>query len=591
MAALPLVPLPAAAQDAPESCPQGRISRIFIDNHSVFDVDELGEDVPWSWAYRVVNALHIRTRASFIRDELLFQTGDCYDPFLLEDSGRLLRAHPFLAHADVYAVTPEEGEHHVVVDTRDEWTTQVDLGVSFDDGIRFEALEITEENFLGRGVLLEGFFRERRERKDLGVRLASPRLLGTRLDGSLEVGSTRAGNLVVQSLEYPFVGEAGRVAMRQLYLRRDEVFPYSLEGAEVEPYTHLALPFRDERAELSVGARLGQPGNLTLLGMALTRETLEYDGFPGSVEAVRDNDFGAGEPAPDGLRSPLALQARPASTTRLHFLLGQRNLRFLQERGLDALDGEQDLQLGTDLGLTLGRSVDVLTASGIEASDDLYTRLRFFAGADPGTSFVFLNLALQARQIVSDPRGEDGWRDVLAEGDLYGYIRSRRFPRQTFFARISGAGGWQMRTPFQLTLGGRSSVRGYGLEDFPGGRRVLATLEDRIFLDWPAPELLDAGLTAFVDVGRVWPGDVPYGVDSGWRVAVGGGLRLGFPAGSRGVARVDLAFPLTREEGHGPVLRITLYEVLGLTTGFFDPQMERSRRVTVGPDSFTRDRR
>ena len=559
-------------------------------------MEELGEDVPWSWAYRVVNALHIRTRASFIRDELLFQEGDCYEPFLLEDSGRLLRAHPFLAHADVYAVAPEEGERHVVVDTRDEWTTQVDLGVSFDDGVRFEALEVTEENFLGRGILMEGFFREQRERKDLGLRVASPRLLGTRMDGSLAVGSTRAGNLFVQSLEYPFVGEAGRVAMRQLYLRRDEIFPYSLAGTAASAegdgsFTHLALPFRDERVELSVGGRLGQPGNLTLLGMALTRETLEYRGFPGSVEAIPDNDFAAGQPAPEALRSPLARQARPASTTRLHFLLGQRNLRFLQVRGLDALDGEQDLQLGTDLGLTIGRSVDVLTASDIEASDDLYTRFRFFLGADPGTSFVFLNMGLQARQIVSGPQGEDGWRDVLAEGDLYGYIRSRRFPRHTFFARVSGAGGWQMRTPFQLTLGGRASVRGYGLEDFPGGRRVIATLEDRVFLDWPAPDLVDAGLSLFVDVGRVWPGDIPYGVDSGWRAAVGGGLRLGFPAASRGVARLDVAVPLSRESGRGPVFRLTLYEVLGLTTGFFDRQMERSRRVTVGPDSFTRDRR
>jgi hypothetical protein len=31
---------------------------------------------------------------------------------------------------------------------------------------------------------------------------------------------------------------------------------------------------------------------------------------------------------------------------------------------------------------------------------------------------------------------------------------------------------------------------------------------------------------------------------------------------------------------------VTLLELLGLTTGFLDPEMERSRRVTIGPDSF-----
>ena len=57
------------------------------------------------------------------------------------------------------------------------------------------------------------------------------------------------------------------------------------------------------------------------------------------------------------------------------------------------------------------------------------------------------------------------------------------------------------------------------------------------------------------------------------------------------MARVDLAFPLARDGGRSPVLRISLFEVLGLTTGFFDPQMQRSRRVTVGPDSFVQEGR
>jgi hemolysin activation/secretion protein len=142
-----------------------------------------------------------------------------------------------------------------------------------------------------------------------------------------------------------------------------------------------------------------------------------------------------------------------------------------------------------------------------------------------------------------------------------------------------------MVSPYQLTLGGRSSVRGFREEDFPGAQRMLLTLEDRILIRWPAPDLLDMGLTLFADAGRIWAGDVPYGMDSGWRGTVGFGLRIGFPAGSRRVTRMDLAFPVGGGGG-GPVFRITAFELTGILTGFSDPQLRRSRRVNVGPDQF-----
>lgn len=593
--ALGLLPLLSggalAAQEPapPVPCAEGRISHVFVDNHSIFDVDDLEESGSLGWAYGLANALHIRTRADFIRDEILFQEGDCYDPLLLEESGRILRSYPFIARADVYAVEQLDGTKHVVVDTQDEWTTQVDLGVSLDQGLNLEALEVTEENFLGRGILLEGFLSQRREQKDLGARLELPRLFGTRLDARIGGGTTRAGSFFTQSLQYPFVGEVGRLAMRQVVRRRDEIFPFA--AGPDRDFTHLALPLVDEQVEVSVAARVGRPGNLTVFGLGVTRSTLDFPSFPGAVEVVRDGDFGAGEPAPPELQGLVAGQVYPLSSTRINFMVGQRNLRFIRVRGLDPLAGEQDVQLGTDIGLTLGRSVDALTAAGVPTSDDLFTRVRVFAGADPGTSFVFLNLAAQGRQIFSGEEQENGWRDVLAEVDLYGYLRSRRIPGHTVFARVSGTGGWHMDVPYQLTLGGRSAVRGWNEDDFPGARRVVATVEDRIFLSWPAPDFMDFGLTVFGDVGRVWPGDVPFGMDSGWRASVGAGLRLGFPAGSRGVARVDLAFPITEDNRRGPILRVSLYELLGLTTDFFDAEMERSRRVTVGPDSFVQEAR
>ena len=583
---LPAAPL--AAQQRTTPCPDGRVSNIFVDNHSIYDVDALDGSGLLRWFYTAANALHMKTRKSFIRSELLIHEGDCYDPLLLEESGRILRGYAFLARADVFAVDQPDGTKHVVVDTQDEWTTQVDFGVAFDSGLNVEVLDISQENLLGRGIDVNAFYRQRKERKDIGAGIQFPRLFGTRTDGAVSGGRTRAGRFVEESIAYPFVGEIGRLALRQSYRRRDELFPYVVDDPEAAGFSHVLLPNRDEREELAVAGRLGRPGSLTLLGMGFSRESLE---FKGDLEIARNSDFDNTAPAPQEVHSLLQAQTHPAATTRLDFFIGQRNLHFARVRGLDPLDGVQDIQLGTDVGLTLGRSVGVPASSGAPGANDLYTRLRFYAGFDPGTSYIFLNAAFDGRQVFSRGPNGDGWRDVIGEGDIYGYLRSRKMPDHTFFARISAAGGWSMDAPFQLTLGGRQGVRGLKEEDFPGAQRLLFTVEDRYFLHWPAPTLFDLGLTLFTDVGRMWPGDVPFGVDSGWKATMGGGLRIGFPHGSRAVARLDLAMPIGMDNTRGPIFRVTLYELLGLTVGFKDLQLQRSRRITVGPDSFTQDRR
>ena len=152
--------------------------------------------------------------------------------------------------------------------------------------------------------------------------------------------------------------------------------------------------------------------------------------------------------------------------------------------------------------------------------------------------------------------------------------------------RGAGAGGWHTRTPFQLTLGGERGVRGYDRVDFPGGRRLLLTLEDRIYFGWPLPDVLDVGGTVFFDAGYVWPGDVPFGTQSGIRTAAGVGLRGSLPAGGRTTYRLDIAFPL-RGPGHSPRILFSIGEVLGLSNMFGDSQVERSRAGAVTGTLYT----
>jgi hypothetical protein len=93
-------------------------------------------------------------------------------------------------------------------------------------------------------------------------------------------------------------------------------------------------------------------------------------------------------------------------------------------------------------------------------------------------------------------------------------------------------------------------------------------------------------MTLLADMGAGWAGDTPFGMDTDWRATIGGGLRFAFPAGSRAVTRVDVAWPVKGEGLGRPFLRVSMGDPIGLAAGLVDRQVARSRRLAVGTDLF-----
>lgn len=581
---------PARSQDAPsasgsaEVCEGGRISRIFVDNHSIFDLERISVE-RLEWAYRLANKLHIRTRESFIRRELLFDTGQCYQPYLLADSERVLRRLPFISTAEVYGVEQPDGSWHAVVDTRDEWSTRVEVTAEFEGGLELRNLSLSEQNFLGYGIQIGAFLNQNDASRSVGGELVMNQLLGTETNLRVAGGETRIGEFYAADVSYPFIGEVSRDAWRASLESREDYFDFST-GTPDAP-ARLLVPVQERSWQLTYAHRFGDPGNLTVVGGGISRVEANTTDLPDGLRRVDARDFGSLLPASPGDVDAVRGQTFFNSGTRINLLFGQRNIRFVQRLGLDALQGITDVEVGSDVALTLSRTVDAASPSGLP--DDLGVRFRFYAGQASSTLTTVFNAGVEGRQIFFDPAStRTGWRDLLAEMDLLMYWQPTRLDRHTVLLRVAGAGGWTVDRPFQLTLGGRSGVRGFREEDFPGGRRMVVNLEDRIYLGWPAPELLDLGLTVFADWGKMWAGDVPFGRDWDWQGSVGAGLRIGFPAGTRGVARVDLAWPVNGDGFvSGPVLRIALADILGLAGGLEDGQLRRSRLLQVGPDRFT----
>ena len=578
-ALLAVLPCPVAAQDeaGASACPAGVISQIFVDNNSVFVVGDPELDARFNWAYRLANKAHVRTRESVIRRELLFREGDCFDADRLEDSERILRAAPFIADADVFAVRQGDGTHHVIVETRDDWSTRLEPQLE-GGGATLTGLELREENLMGRGQSVSAYFKEHQEERIYGASWGTRQLFGTQLDAGIGVARTPVGVSVSQRLAWPFRGESGRFAFRQQFERQEQNFEYFVR----EPDDRLDRRyFAQERTTFDVGVmgRLGRRGNLTLFGVALAGEWIAY---PREGLAPDDDP-----PPPPSTGEVPFLERVPGldsiSSVRALFLLGQRNVWFDRRRALDAVRGNEDVRLGVEGELAVGRSIAALSDD-----DDLSLGLGFSAAGDlPGGVLAGARLVLEGNRDFGADVDAREWRNVFGQVDGWAYWRPTPTSRHTLVAAVRGAGGWHTTVPFQLTLGYRSGLRGFSRHVYAGERRVVGTLEHRLYLGWPYPRLFDLGTAVFVDAGREWAGGDAFGEDSPLLASAGLGLRIAFPPGSRQTYRLDFAFPVAPDFRVGDVqISFGIGQAVGRATAQDDGQLRRSARRTVSASLF-----
>jgi hypothetical protein len=569
------VAAPLSAQEPDSVCPAGRISSVFIDNHSVFDMSDPGLNLRFQWAYGLANRLHPATREGVIRRELLFGPGDCYEVELLRDSERLLRGLDFIASVDIFGVRQADGSIHVLVDTRDEWSLRVDPEIGGGESSGLTGIRVGDDNLFGTGTHVSGFYLHDQEEQVYGASFFTPQLFASRWDATLELGRTPVGNLLYESLAFPFVGEAGRWAFRQAVQRHDRYFEY-LVPRETDELRPVWFPVTRSAADVGVAFRLGNDGfNRTVVGAALAGEWVSFpEGHPPRLANPEEGEVPA---------EILGLRRDTLESVRALFMVGQRNVYYVRGRSLDTVNGTEDVRLGVETEVALGPSVP-----GLAHRQDLAVDLVLSAGGEIfGSGLAGGQLLVEGRRDYRDRETGSEWSDVFAQVNLWSYLRGSSESRAVLVAAVNAAGGWHDGVPFQLTLGGDAGLRGYPDHIDPGARRVVGTLEERVYLGWPFADLFDTGAVAFVDVGKIWAGSVPFGETSPIRADAGLGLRLAFPPGSRQTLRLDVGVPIGPGGGfRNAVFSAGMGQVVGAGRVHRDPQLRRSTRHGVSPSIF-----
>jgi hypothetical protein len=476
------------------------------------------------WLNRMATTLHMTTKPSVVENLLLLKAGEPCSILLRRETERLLRAQPFLADASVTAYPDGPGSVRIEVITIDEPSIMGSIGISSNTPY-LTSLKAGNSNFRGLGVSTlagwqdGGFYRDTWQAEYSNFQMFS-RPVQMHLNGIRRDHGFDAIGLVT----YPFFTDLQRYAWRVAGGSSDDLIPFHSAGQDVA-----SLGVRRDFFDVAAAARVGAPGRA--LGIVGLEYSMEH-GDPDDA-GVFVSDTGL---VPDS-SSELRSRYSPFQSSRLNLLLGYRWVNFLRVSGFDALSGAQDLRRGVQATLAIGRGFP----RG-NADENLFVSGSIYGGVGSAVSFAGLEVMGEGRRMSTGD-----WEALLVSGRFGAYLRPH--PRHTVEANIEYSAGHEQWLPFQLALGDRrGGVRGYEDSDLGGAARLVGRIEER----WRVGNIrgtADAGVALFAEAGKLWAGDAPYGVTTGYMPSIGVALMAAIPPRSRRMWRVDFAVPLDRTAG------------------------------------------
>lgn len=523
--ALLLTPLAARAQERTLTCSGQLVDEILI--QSAAPTVSALRNIPV--AADVVRALHVTTRPDVIRRFLLLREGDACNELRRAESERILRAQPYIADATIDVIPSTDGPPgsvDLVVRTSDEISMVLGGSVAADMP-PLRAAKFGNANINGLGIYASGDWRYGGAfRTGFGGKLVDNQFLGRPYFLLVEGHRNPLGGDRLAEVSHPFYTDIQRVAWRARTGASDDYVGFPADNSDNEHALRVDRRYWDAGGII----RVGPPGRLSLFGASVTGN----DERPAKVPVlITDNGL---QPDPG---SQLLNRYESHRMARVNALWGVRDIGFVRVHGFDALNANQDFPIGFQLGTMFGRSLAVLGSR----DDDIFMAGDLFLGATAQRTAVRLQMGAEGRRNNDD----NTWDGILTSAHAVGYVKPSA--RNTLIASVEWGAGWNQRIPFSLTLGNaEGGVRGYGTSDTPGAQRLVGRLEDRLYLG-RVFTLGDVGIGLFSDAGRLWAGDIPYGMATPFRSSIGVSLLAAVPPGSARLWRVDLAYAVNPEPG------------------------------------------
>jgi hypothetical protein len=487
-----------------------RIGAIRIQVDDIFDLSNPEEN---SSFYRAANYLHIETRESTIRPQLLFKSGDLFSHQLLEETARNLRARKYLADAAVTVehFDPKTKTVDLLVRVHDNWTLAPGVSFSRSGGKSRSGIQLDESNLLGLGKSLSIDYSQNVDRAVMDFTYRDSNLMNSRWELSTTYQRASDGGLQSVSLVRPFYSLDTRWSAGLDVLNQKRTDYRFVQGISVDQY-QTQLNHLNIQGGWSTGLRASAHGPSWVqrwsLGLALDRQRFSPDPVIGTTLLPVNQDS----------RYPWMSW----SWLEDHYVI---------MRNRDQIDRVEDVYLGRALSLQAGYAAK---AWGADRNALITTISAQTAYQLNEQQLLFLDAGVSSRVESSEWLGT-----VLGANARYDWQQSKY---RILVVKFSHA---QLKNPDdsqQLYLGSDEGLRGYALRYRSGTQRSVWIIEQRAYTDWQLWRLLSVGGVAFMDVGQINSGELTHSQNT--YMDIGIGLRLGNIRSSRGeVFHLDLAYP------------------------------------------------
>jgi len=501
-----------------------RVRQIQVEVKDVFDTSRPDES---AWFYRMINALHARTRDHVILRELLIKPGSKATDLAIDESERNLRALSFVKSAEIERIRVSSGEADLIVRTQDSWTTQPQINFGSEGGQSKFEIGFVEENIMGFGKEMSYFYRDDPDEKEQELEYKDPQLWGTRmrLDSSFRAFTT--GNSQKLAVQRPFfsirthnawsVGASRDKHLEKLFENATETTRYNVRNSTLNGF---------------YGRRLGEDpfiAHRLFLGYSYSENLYSEEArtSPGTLPKSR------------AFSGPLLRWQREPED-------------FIKDTFLDKAGRVEDVNLGHRATAESGYSTELF---GATQNTVPITLKHSFGLGEAQDSISLFEYGMSGRYNVSGDAG----RDRQLVHNLYSVAMNHYRHGRTVWplTHIFHAEAAYMQRPDSdnlLELGGETGLRGFRNRAFTGNKTMLFNWETRVFYPDEILRLTYLGAAAFVDVGQAQPVGQSFRHED-FHTNIGVGLRIGLSRSSGGsVYRVDVAYALGKVPGSDRVI-------------------------------------
>lgn len=427
-----------------------------IRNINIVTLDPFGNSIgdtinsPPGFISRMGNRFHLQTRASTIRNLLLFKENHPFDELLLTESERLVRSMNYITDVSFYVESVKKSPDSVDVFIRELDKFSIIPGGSISgSNLSFDLREI---NFLGLGHQFQNNFVWDHSNGDFAYRTKYfvPNYRNTYINSTLEYGADGYGNFIKSiAIDRPFFSPIAKWAGGIKLLQREYTGP---------PESVNLLRFKYNEQDYWVGSAVRI--------------------FKGDTDFKRTTNFvsSARFTRTRFLEEPLETIDTLRFYTDQNFYLislGVSSRLYVKDKYIFSFGIAEDVPVGKVISIT----------SGYQKKNNIgrtYIGGRFSSGSY--TTWGYLSFNIEYGTFIRDSKAEHG---VFRAGINY-------------FTRLIDIGPWKLRQFIKpqfitginridydsLTINNEYGLRGFNSPTLAGNSRLLFTSQTQLYAPW-----------------------------------------------------------------------------------------------------------